>query len=115
MQISLPTLPEDWSLVQLRDFTYIITSFAGFLRFDEASKIRRSHIHLSLNHLIIDIVHSKTDQFSKGNQLCIARTSSPLCVLTWMVRYLRAAGAYISHDQYVFRAVFHDKKKSTMG
>ena len=40
------------NLVKLRDFTYILLSFTAFLRYDEASQVRRHHLHLYNDYMV---------------------------------------------------------------
>ena len=109
------TLRGNMSLVELRDFTYILLSFCGFLRFDEASNIKRCHITLNFNYFALMIPRSKTDVLAEGQEVLIARTSTKLCPLTWLVRYLSEAGIQNDSDAYIFRSVFHCKKTDKWG
>ena len=38
-------------LSDIRDFVYILLSFSGFLRFNEASNVRRNDLHLFFNYM----------------------------------------------------------------
>ena len=93
-------------LKDLRDFLYILLSFTGFLRFDEASRIRRSDISLHEDFLSVKITKSKTDQMCRGENILIARSSTDLCTLTWMVKYLIKADIQNADHKYIFRGVY---------
>ena len=97
-----------YDLLKLRNFSYILISFTGFLRFEEASNIKRHNLHIMHDYLIIDITRSKTDPFKQGNQVYIARSSSDLCTLTWLVRYLHAASIKNTDKCFVFRNIFRN-------
>ena len=103
------------SLKDTRDFLYILLSFTGFLRFDEASRVRRSDVKLHEDFLSVKIPKSKTDQFCKGEDILIARSSTDLCTLTWMVRYLVRGDIPNSDSRYIFRAVFKSAKSGSTG
>ena len=98
------------NLHNLRDFTYILLSFTGFMRFDEAAHIRRSDLHLFFDSMTIVIPRSKTDPMEEGNYVYISRSSTSLCALTWLARYLVAAGISNNSNDYIFRALVYNKE-----
>ena len=106
---------EDKNLVNLRDFTYILISFKGFLRFSEASQIRREHLVLHYDYIDMYIPRSKTDQLANGKQVLIAPSSGKLCALTWLTRFLVKAKIQNSHSCYIFRSIFHIPKQDKWG
>ena len=99
-----------YTVQNLRDFAYILLSFSGFLRFDEASKVRRKDLHLMFDYLVLDLPRSKTDPLCNGSQIYIARSSSDLCTLSWLIRFLSAAKIKDSENCYIFRAVSYNAK-----
>ena len=99
--------PKNRNLVNLRDFTYILISFKGFLRYSEASHIRREHLILHYDYVDLYIPNSKTDQIANGKHILISRSSDKLCVLKWLTRYFVKAGIQNSDSCYIFRSIFH--------
>ena len=102
---------DEWNLACLRDFSYILLSFSGFLRYDEAANVKRNHLHIMHDYMILDIPRSKTDPMCHGDQVYIVRSST----LTWLVRYLKAAGIKNEDDCYIFRGVFHQSRSNEWG
>ena len=99
----------DCSLSDLRITTLVLISFAGFLRFREAIKIRRSDIDFFPSYCSIFISESKTDVYRMGNKLVVARTGSAFCPVRMLERYISAIGASDrDSDEYIFRAVMYD-------
>ena len=96
-----------FSLKDARFMCFSLLSFAGFLRFDEASVIRRPHISFFKTHLALDIPRSKTDPLRHGNTIVIAKTHSTLCPVAFLKRYLFLANIHREDDQFIFRNIFH--------
>ena len=112
---SFPIEHSDWNLCQLRDFLYILMSFTAFLRYHEASQIRRDDLCLNIDYFKLNIPKSKTDQSRAGQTVFITRSSSELCALTWLVRYLKQANIPNGEKKYIFRAIFHSDKHNLWG
>ena len=96
---------EHADLLQLRKFTILLISFAGFLRFAEASQLRRGDIRFYSTHMSLFIEGSKTDVYRDGHVLLISRVNSPICPVTGLARYIKAARLAHLYDDYIFRAV----------
>ncbi|MEW8548362.1 MAG: hypothetical protein AB2693_33070 [Candidatus Thiodiazotropha sp.] len=97
------------SLSDLRISTLVLLSFAGFLRFREVTKLRRSDINFCSSYCTIFISESKTDVYRLGNRLAIARTGSSFCPVNLLERYLAAANITDSNsDEYIFRAIMYE-------
>ena len=60
------------SLIDLRTLAVVVLSYAGFLRYDEVSRIRRDQIYFERTHMKIFIDKSKTDQENVGEWVHIA-------------------------------------------
>ena len=103
------------TITKLRDFVYILISFAGFLRFDEASRIKRHHVQLHFDYLCINVARSKTDVYAQGNDVFIARTSSKLCPFTWITRYFVKANIQDCDKSYIFRATYVNPRSNSEG
>ena len=67
------------NLMDHRLLTYMLVSFSGFLRYDEARHIRGSDIQFHSSHLSLFIERSKTDIYRTGMTVLIARTNTDLC------------------------------------
>ena len=98
----------DSNLSDVRDFTYILLSFTGFMRFDEASSIRRHHLHLYFDYMMLEIPRSKCNNSGEFEQIYIARTSTDLCTLTWIARYLKLAEISDQCTKYIFRGIVNN-------
>ena len=74
--------------VVLRNVTMYVLSFAGFFRFDDVSRIRRSDISFKERFLVIKVPKGKNDQVLKGDEVVISQLSSPACSVELLKRYL---------------------------
>ena len=101
-----------FKLTDVRDFCYILLSFTGFMRFDEASSIRRQHLHLFFDYMLLDIPQSKCNKSGEPEHIYIARTSSDLCTLTWVARYLKMANIQDDCTKLIFRGIIGTNKAS---
>ena len=70
---------EKADLLNLRKFTMLLVSFAGFVRFSELSQLTRGDVHFFRTHMSIFIDSSKTDVYRDGHELLISRIHSPIC------------------------------------
>ena len=80
------------SLLDFRNFTILLLSFVGFLRFDEAANLRRCDFAFFKTHLKIFIEGSKTDKYRDGHTLLISRLTSNICPVNMVAHYLRLSG-----------------------
>ncbi len=76
------------TLIDLRALTIVTLSYAGFLRYDEMSRIRREHILFDDTHMKIFIDKSKADQHNVGDWVQLpspvgARVQSSSRNATW--------------------------------
>lgn len=67
------------NLSDIRDLCVILIFFAGFLRFDKLSSLLWSDIAFVGDHMKVFIRKSKTDQYSEGNEVLIARVVTSAC------------------------------------
>ena len=67
------------SLGDIRDVCFCLLAFAGFLRFDELSRLSRSDTSSFQDHIALYFSKSKPDQLGKGCTLVIASTGTPTC------------------------------------
>jgi hypothetical protein len=67
------------NLLAIRTVAMCLVAYAGFLRFDELSRIKLEHLTFERTHVSICIPSSKTDIFRQGQMVIIARLSSKVC------------------------------------
>lgn len=96
-------------ILVVRDLTMILLSYAGFLRFDEISKIKCKDIHIFEDYLKIKIVSSKTDQYRQGNDIFISKGQTIACPYKMYVRYLELTGLDPESEHFVFKPIFRSK------
>ena len=75
------------SLGDIRGVCFCLLAHAGFLRFDELSRLRWSDISFFQDHIELYVSKSKTDQLGKGCILVIASTGTPTCPCAMLLRY----------------------------
>uniref|UniRef100_A0A7M5X3W6 Tyr recombinase domain-containing protein n=1 Tax=Clytia hemisphaerica TaxID=252671 RepID=A0A7M5X3W6_9CNID len=98
------------NLLDLRNFTIIILSYAGFLRYDEVSNLIFGDILVFETYMKLFIEKSKTDQHREGAWVYIAKLDSPFCPVKTLLRFTKNAN--ITNDnEYLFRATSFFKKK----
>ena len=89
---------DNMTITKLRDFVFILISFK---------------VSITLDYLCINVTRSKTDVYAQGNDVFIARTSSKLCLLTWLTRCFVKAGIKDSDKAYIFRATYVNARTNT--
>ena len=99
----------DASLADVRTLTICLLGFAGFLRYDELTRIKETDIVICPQHVEIFIESSKTDQLRDGAWVVIARTKSSLCPVAMLERYMQAADMAVPQDRCLFRALVNTK------
>ena len=55
--------------VELRNVAMYVLSFAGFFKFDDVSRIRRSDIPFEEGFMVIKVLKSMNDQLRKGDEV----------------------------------------------
>ncbi|XP_071483023.1 integrase/recombinase xerD homolog [Diadema antillarum] len=80
------------SLADLRILLVCFVSYAGFLRFNDLSRLRRKDCTTHHDRLVLHLSSSKTDQFCQGRDVTIARTFKPTCPVVIAERYFAALG-----------------------
>lgn len=71
--------------------TYMMVSFAGFLRYDDASSILRRDVRVHATHVEIFLARRKNDQFREGSVVVLTRGSSAACPVRLLERWLALA------------------------
>ena len=83
------------SLGDIRDVCFCLLAFAGFLRFDELSRLRWSDISFFQDHIELYVFKSKVDQF--------ASTGTPTCPCAMLLRYAALAKRNLDSVEFVFQ------------
>ena len=91
------------NLLSIRILAIALLSYAGFLRYDEVSRVKRNNIHFEKTYLKLFLESSKTDQEGDGDTVYIARTGRSTCPFNMLRKYLRIAGIESSDSNYIFR------------
>ena len=89
--ISGQNLFPQWCLL-IRDYTVLVFSFMGFLRFSELSKLKHGDFILHNTYMSIFIERSKTDIYRRGYWFHSAKCNSNLCPLDLTKRYFVQPG-----------------------
>ena len=93
-----------------RLMAFILTAYAGFLRSEEALRIKRSDIAFHTSYVAIFLLHSKTDVYLNGRTILIARSKSALDPFMHLFRYLQEANIPDDSDEYIFRRIRKDNE-----
>jgi len=97
---------------QLRFLTFSLLTFAGFLRFSEASSLRIGDVMLEASHLTLSVRNSKTDQYSQGKIVYIARTGKATCPVRMLERYYDRAQLHNNQpDMLLFRRLYYSNNQ----
>ena len=87
-----------------------IPAYAGFFRYDEVSRIRRSDILFEKFFMEIFIEKSKCDQYRAGAWVHIARTNRRhTCPYKVLIEYLETADIDSGGDEFIFRGCVKTK------
>ena len=92
-------------------FVFCLLAFAGFLRFDELSRLRWSDISFFQDHIELYVSKSKVDQLGKGCTLVIASTGTPTCPCAMLLRYVALAKRYLDSVEFVFQNLSFSSSK----
>ena len=101
-------------VIQLRDLCMITLAYAGFLRFNELSNLRGNDVTFNSDHVVLNIRKSKTDVYSRGNEVLIAKGTSSACPYNMLQRYMSAAKLSVSSEEYLFKPAFRSKHISSL-
>lgn len=100
----------DECLFNKRFVAMAVLSFYGFLRFSEVVRLKRSDITFKEDCIEINIQSSKTDQYSKGDTVCISESGTKSCPVQILRNYLICAEIPERSDEFLFRNVYYSKK-----
>ena len=101
-------------LTVIRDLTMITLCFSGFLRYDEISSLRCKDVTFKDNHIEINILKSKTDQYRLGNLIVISRGQTAACPYNMLYKYFCTAGINSDSDDFLFKPIFRSKDRCSL-
>ena len=102
---------QDASLADVRALTCLL-GFAGFLRYDELSKLRLCDITIYGDYMEFFIESSKTYQLRQGAIVVIARTGTDLCPVAMLERYVQMTAVTLGESEsFLFRGIVQTKKE----
>ena len=96
---------EKLDLKGLRLMSYILLSYAGFLHYQQAIKLRREDIAFHGIYITLFLQTSKTDIYRNGHTILIARTKTKLDPFSFLYQYLKAANIQPKDECYIFRGI----------
>lgn len=105
---ALQLIAGDDSLARWQIATFIMTCFAGFLRYSDATRIYADEIRFFDTHMELFIETRKNLQFRQGDVVCIARGTSLACPVYLMESLLDRAGLRGRHVP-VFRQASYSR------
>ena len=100
---------EKADLDDVRVITWCLIGFAGFLRYSELAALKESDIMIFPEHMEIFIESSKTDQYRDGAWVVIARTTTKICPVKMVERYITLGEISGSPDLHLFRGITRTK------
>ena len=95
--------------VVLRNVTMYVLSFAGFFRFDDVCRIRRSDISFKEGFMVIKVLKSKNDQLRKGDEVVVSQLSSAACPVELLRRYLAKFKITPNSKELIFKPISRGK------
>lgn len=101
------------NLMQLRAATICTISYAGFLRFSDLVRIKRSHLEFHETHMRIFLEKAKNDVYREGKWVTIAKTGEKTCPCSILIRFLTAAGMLKISNKFLFRGCTFYKSSDT--
>ncbi|XP_060077422.1 uncharacterized protein LOC132556976 [Ylistrum balloti] len=82
----------------VRDLAMIVVSFAGFLRFDELSRLRMRDVAFRDTYVSLNIEKSKTDQYRFGSEVVISKGETVACPYRMLERYIKLSNILEPND-----------------
>ena len=92
----------------------IVIGYAGFLRFNTISELRCNDVVFHGDHLVLKIRKSKTDVYSKGREVLIAKGTSSACPYEILHRYFCLSELEVGSENYLFRPINKSKTISKL-
>jgi len=89
------------SIIEHRLFFTIVVMFAGFLRWDDMSPLRRKDFKFTDEGMELCLSRSKTDQFWQGDSVCISKCDALICPVQISLDYFARLGFAPDSSSYV--------------
>ena len=96
--------------LELRNVCLYLLCFAGFFRFDDVSRIKRSQISFHAGYMSIKVEKSKNDQLRQGDEVLIAKGEGRACPVKILKEYLNRFNIDPLSPQFIFRRLTKTKK-----
>ena len=96
--------------LELRNVCLYLLCFAGFLRFEDVSRIKRNQISFHTGYMSIKVEKSKNDQLRQGDEVLIAKGEGTACPVKILEKYLNRFNIDPLSDQFIFRRLIKTKK-----
>lgn len=96
--------------LELRNVCLYLLCFAGFLRFDDVSRIKRNQISFHTGYMSIKVEKRKNDQLRQGDEVLIAKGEGTACPVKILEEYLNRFNIDPLSDQFIFRRLIKTKK-----
>ena len=96
--------------LELRNVSLYLLCFAGFLRFDDVSRVKRNQISFHNGYLSIKVDKSKNDQLRQGDEVLIAEGEGTACPVKILKEYLIMFNIDPFSDEFIFRQLIKTKK-----
>ena len=103
---------ESCSILNLRTFTMMVLSFAGFFRYSEVSELKCCDIEWHDTYIKLFVEKSKTDVYRDGHWLLIAKLQSPICPVKMLNLYISRTELNKNSEEHLFRAMTWLKKQN---
>jgi integrase len=100
-------LPEDASLVQIRNVLMPALAYCLLLRHDELCHLNCKFITESKRGLKILIPSSKTDVFREGKTVFLTKQVGGYSVFDLFQNYVKLAGLRLGQNHFLFSPIFH--------
>ena len=96
--------------LELRNFCLYLLCFAGFLGFDDVSRIKRNQISFHTGYMSIKVEKSKNDQPRQGDEVLIAKGEGTACPVEILKEYLNRFNIDSLSAQFIFRRLIKTRK-----
>ncbi len=101
---------KDASLADIRALTFCLLGFAGFLRYDELSKLKLCDITIYGDYMELFIESSKIPQLRQGAIVVMAHTGTDLCPVAILERYVQMIAVTLGESKrFLFRGMVQRK------
>lgn len=96
--------------LELRNVCLYVLCFAGFLRFDDVSRVKRNEISFHSGYMSIKVEKSKNDQLRQGDEVLISEGEGATCPVKILKEYLNMFCIDPMSNEFIFRQLIKTKK-----